>query len=465
MPSKSACNRPLGPFLLTERARTTPNGYPGSRRVRGWRQAGPVAVLRPFRALRPIPHLADRVAAPPYDVVDTEEARLLSAGNPHSFLHVSRPEIDLPPGTDPHGDPVHERGRRALAEFVEKGVLLQDPAESLYVYRQRSGTTTQIGLVGCASVDDYLDGVIAVHERTRPDKEDDRTRHIEVLDAHDEPVFLLSRSDADVRAVIDEVIAAPPVCEVLVDGVLNQLWTVDGAERLERLAAAFAAMDRLYVADGHHRSAAAARLCQKRRKEQADAGMIGKRGLPHAEHEFFLSVVFAEDQVRVMAYNRVVKDLAGMSVQEFRDRLAGTFTVERVGDAVLPAQRHEFGMYLDGSWYRAVARPGVVDESDELARLDVSVLQEHVLAPLLKVADPRTDGRISFVGGARGTQELERLVDSGGFAVAFSLYPTSVAELMAVSDRGEVMPPKSTWFEPKLRSGLFLHPLAPLTAP
>jgi uncharacterized protein (DUF1015 family) len=424
-----------------------------------------VAVLRPFRALRPIPGLAGRVAAPPYDVVDTEEARFLAAGNPHSYLHVSRPEIDFPPGTDPHTDPVHERGQRALADFVEQGVLVPDPHESLYVYRQQTDTMSQVGLVGCASVDDYLEGVIAVHERTRPDKEDDRTRHIEVLDAHDEPVFLLSRSNATVSAVIGEVIAAPPVCEVHADGVLNQLWVVDDSERLGKLTAAFASMDRLYVADGHHRSAAAARLYQKRRKEQAEAGVVPDGKGPLAGHEVFLSVVFGEDQVRVMAYNRVVQDLAGMAPQDLLERLGEAFTVERASGAVLPADRHEFGMYLDGVWHRLALRPGFVDESDDLARLDVAVLQDRVLAPLLKIADPRTDGRISFVGGARGTEELERLVDSGAFAVAFNLYPTSVAELMAVSDRGEVMPPKSTWFEPKLRSGLFLHPLTGPTVP
>ncbi|MDQ1292217.1 MAG: hypothetical protein QG608_94 [Actinomycetota bacterium] len=459
MPCKSACNRPLFLFLLAVWGRAVQNRDPASRRVPGGRHSGPVAVLRPFRALRPIPSLADRVAAPPYDVVDTEEARLFAAGNPHSYLHVSRPEIDLPPGTDPHTDPVHERGRRALAEFVEQGVLVPDPGESLYVYRQQTDTMSQVGLVGCASVDDYLEGVIAVHERTRPDKEDDRTRHIEVLDAHDEPVFLLSRSNATISAVIDEVVATPPVCEVNADGVLNQLWIVEDAERLGKLAAAFASLDRLYVADGHHRSAAAARLCQKRRKEQAEDGVVPDGKGTVAAHEVFLSVVFGEDQVRVMAYNRVVRDLAGRTPQELLERLGETFTVERAPGAVLPAGRHEFGMYLDGGWHRLALRPGFVDESDDLARLDVAVLQDRVLAPLLRITDPRTDERISFVGGARGTEELERLVDSGAFAVAFNLYPTSVAELMAVSDRGEVMPPKSTWFEPKLRSGLFLHPL------
>ena len=405
-------------------------------------------VVRPFRAWRPPVDLAVSVAAPPYDVVSTDEARALAADNPVSFLHVSRPEIDLPVGTDEHADEVYRQGRAALDRFRAEGVLLEDDAPRFTIYRQVMGDVVQTGVVGVVEVDDYAAGLIKKHEFTRPDKEDDRTRHIDALDAHDEPVFLLHRRDGDVAAAIARVTSAEPDVDfVAADGIAHTLWVVRDDEVTHALSTAFATMDALYVADGHHRSAAAERLRDARAAAGDRRADVGR----------FLAVVFAEDELNVMAYNRVVADLNGRSVDAFLDALASVFRLERSDVAVAPTEVHEFGIYLPGAWWRATVLPGIVDEQDPKARLDVSVLQDAVLRPMLGIEDPRTDARIAFVGGIRGTAELERLVDGGAYAVAFSLCPTSVRDLMELADAGDVMPPKSTWFEPKLRSGLFVH--------
>ena len=411
-----------------------------------------MATIRPFLALRPTRDRVAAVVAPPYDVVDTAEARALAAGNPDSFLHVSRPEIDLPDGTDPHTDEVYAAGATALADLVARGVLVPDAAPGLLVYRQRTdlpgvGPVSQTGVVGCASVADYTSGVIATHEHTRPDKETDRTRHIAALAAHDEPVFLMYRPDAPGADAVAEVLAgvtarAPEYDLVTDDGVAHTLWTVDDAEAAT-LVAAFGRMPTLYVSDGHHRSAAAARVA-------ADRPTPGAQEFP--------VVVFPAGELTILAYNRVVTDLAGHDAGSLLAALAADFDVVLAADAPAPA-RHEVGLYLAGQWYLLSARPDVVDEADPIARLDVSVLQDRVLGPLLGIADPRTDARIAFVGGIRGTAELARLVDEGSHAVAFALHPTSPEEVMDVADQGLDMPPKSTWFEPKLRSGFFVHPI------
>jgi uncharacterized protein (DUF1015 family) len=408
-----------------------------------------MAEVRPFRALRPPPELADGVAAPPYDVMDGEEARAMAVGRPDSFLHVSRPEIDLAIGTDPYADEVHQRGRSALEDMVLRGVLVRDAVPTYSVYRQQMGDVTQTGVVVCASVDDYASGVIRTHEHTRPDKETDRVRHIDALDAHDEPVFYLSPRSAAVEGLIAEVTACPPEYDLVSDdGVGHTLWVVADPGRVERLTAAFAAIPRLYVADGHHRSAAAVRVRELRHKRaDRDPGEV----------DAFLVVVFAQDQVNVLPYHRAVSDLAGLSPGGLLAGLAADFDLEEAETAVQPQARGRFGMYLAGRWYRLSLRDPLPKEAGDVARLDVSVLQDRALGPLLGVGDPRTDDRIRFVGGIRGTAELERLVDRGACAVAFSLYPTSVADLMRIADRDEVMPPKSTWFEPKLRSGLVVH--------
>ncbi|MHB1614896.1 MAG: DUF1015 domain-containing protein [Actinomycetes bacterium] len=422
-----------------------------------------MAVLQPFRALRPTPELAAHVAAPPYDVVDAAQARTLVANNPVSFLHVSRPEADLAAGTDPYAAAVHQRGRRNLEQMVATGVLVADPEPLLYVYRQQMGVAAQTGVVGCVSVAEYDSGVIRTHEHTRRDKEDDRVAHIDALDAHDEPVFLLRPPSAEITALVEKVTAGAPSYDfVSADAVRHVFWTVTDPGAVNELVHEFGALTRLYVADGHHRSAAAARVGRQRRAAagSSDRATGPTTQLPSIpEYDVFPAVVFAQDEVTIMAYHRVVADLHGWDVDGLVSALASAFEVQPQADPVTPQQRGQFGMYVQGCWYSLSARPGTVDESDPVGRLDVSVLQDRVLDPILGIRDPRTDPRIGFVGGIRGTEELVRLVDSGDQAVAFSLHPTSVADLVELADHGEVMPPKSTWFEPKLRSGLFVHRL------
>ncbi|KAB0670209.1 DUF1015 domain-containing protein [Oryzomonas sagensis] len=413
-----------------------------------------MAFIKPFRALRPPKDLADKVAALPYDVMNVAEARQMAAGNPASFLHVSRPEIDLAAGTDPHDEPVYVQGRKNLAEFIRRGILVQDDRECFYVYRQRMGEITQTGLVVCTSVDDYQSGVIKKHELTRADKEDDRVRHIDCLDANDEPVFYLSRSSAEIETIISGITAAPPEYDFTTDdGVSHTLWIVADQTLIGRLTGLFAAIPRLYVADGHHRSAAAGRVRELRREK--NPGHTGRE-----EYNVFLTVIFPETQLNIMPYNRAVKDLNGRTAAEFLARVEEAFTLLPSPVPVIPCERHQFGMYLDGRWYQLHARDTIVDESDTVGRLDVSILQDRLLDPILGIGNPRTDKRIHFVGGIRGNDELVKLVDSGEYAVAFSLYPTSIRELIELADQDRIMPPKSTWFEPKLRSGLFVHLLS-----
>jgi uncharacterized protein (DUF1015 family) len=377
----------------------------------------------------------------------------MASGNPNSFLHISRPEIDLPPEVDPHDDSVYQQGRLNLAEFIRRGILTQDHHDCFYVYRQRMGAISQTGLVVCASVDDYQSGVIKKHEHTRADKEEDRVRHIDYLDANDEPVFYLSRSCAEVEGIIEGVTNGPPEYDFISDdGVGHTAWIIADQALIERLIVLFAAIPRLYVADGHHRSAAAGRVRELRRK--ANPGHTGNE-----EYNSFLTVVFPENQLNIMPYNRAVKDLNGRTVAEFITQLGSSFEIARSTTAVIPAERHHFGMYLDGSWYQLHARPAIVNENDTVGRLDVSILQNSLLSPLLGIHNPRTDQRIHFVGGIRGNDELVKLVDSGDYAVSFALHPTSISELIDLADQDQIMPPKSTWFEPKLRSGLFVHQL------
>jgi uncharacterized protein (DUF1015 family) len=403
-----------------------------------------MATLKPFRALRPAPAQALRVAAPPYDVVSTEEARELARGNPDSFLHVSRPEIDLAPGTDEHADEVYAQGARALADFRRRSVLRPEAGPRFYVYAQRMGGHRQTGLVACASVEEYEKDLVKKHERTRADKEDDRTRHIDVLSAHDEPVFLTYRSVAAIDAEVEALKRAPPEYDLTTaDGVEHRLWVVPEAAG-GRIEALFRAVPTLYVADGHHRSAAAARVHALR------------KGQP-GEHGAFLAVVFPHDQMQIMAYNRVVRDRRGRGGEALLAELRQAMDVS-------PAERPEpsaplaFGVYAAGRWWSARVRPGSFDARDPVASLDCSLCQDQILAPIFGIQDPRRDKDVDFVGGIRGAKELERRVDQGGWSMAFHLFPTRIEQVMAVSDAGLIMPPKSTWFEPKLRSGLFVHP-------
>ena len=402
-----------------------------------------MATLHPFRALRPSRENAVRVAAPPYDVVSTAEARALARGNPDSYLHVSRPEIDLPEGTDEHADAVYAQGAAALADFRRRGVLREDPVPRLYVYAQRMGSHRQAGVVACASVEEYDADLIKKHEKTRADKEDDRTRHVDALGAHDEPVFLTYRAVPEIDAAVADVMGGAPEFETTTaDGVEHRLWMAS-APATARLAGLFRPVPALYVADGHHRSAAASRVHALR------------KGQP-GEHGAFLSVVFPHDQMQILAYNRLVRHPGGASLPQIRSAL------EKVLD-LSPAERPEpdaplsFGVFLDGRWWRGRVRTGSFDARDPVASLDCSLLQDQVLAPIFQVRDPRRDRHVDFVGGIRGAAELERRVREERWDVAFHLFPTRIDQLLAVSDAGRLMPPKSTWFEPKLRSGLFVH--------
>jgi uncharacterized protein (DUF1015 family) len=402
-----------------------------------------LATLHPFRALRPSRENAVRVAAPPYDVVNTQEARDLARGNADSYLHVSRPEIDLPAGTDEHADAVYARGPENLADLQRRGVLRADAEPHFYVYAQKMGDHRQVGLVACASVAEYDADLIKKHEKTRADKEDDRTRHIDEMGAHDEPVFLTYRASRGIDAAVAEVVRGPPEYDMTTqDGVEHRLWVADAATSA-RIAGLFGSVPALYVADGHHRSAAASRVHALRK---------GKPG----EHDRFLAVVFPHDQMQILAYNRVVKDTRGRAPAEIRAAIGKVFDLS-------PADRPEpdgplsFGVFVDGRWWRARVRPGTYDAKDPVASLDCSLLQDQLLQPVFGIDDPRRDKNVDFVGGIRGAKELERRVKEEGWSAAFYLFPTRIDQVMDVSDAGQIMPPKSTWFEPKLRSGLFVH--------
>lgn len=405
--------------------------------------------LKPFRAHRPKPELAAQVAAVPYDVVNTLEARELAKGNPHSFLHVGRPEIDLPDGTDIHSDQVYALGVANLKRLIEEGTLLHEEAPCLYVYQQRMGDHAQAGLVGLCSVEEYETGAIKRHEFTRQDKEDDRTRHVTEQAANAEPVFLAYRAVPYIDRIVDEVRKGQPAYDVVTpDGIGHTVWVIREEALVLELVNLFNGVPALYIADGHHRTAAAIRYAQARR--QATAKPTGEEPF-----ESFMAVVFPHDQLQIMDYNRLVKDLNGLTSDTFLAKVKERFDVAPATHRS-PQGPTAFGMYLGGTWYELKAKPGTFPASDPVLGLDVSILQENLLAPILGIQDPRTDTRIDFVGGIRGMDELERRVKEG-YAVAFSLYPTSLTQLMSVADAGEVMPPKSTWFEPKLRSGLLVR--------
>ncbi len=404
-----------------------------------------MATLAPFRALRPVSHAASAVAAVPYDVVSSDEARALAALDPLSFLHVSRAEIDLPPGTDPHADVVYAQAAANFAALRDRAPLVLDEAPSLYVYRLRMGEHTQTGIAGCFSVAEYDADVIKKHERTRRDKEDDRTRHIIELRAQTGPVFLVHGASPEVARVVARTTVAgtSPVCDfTAVDGVQHTLWRIDGEDQ-RALVTAFGAMPALYIADGHHRAASAARARQH-------FGGTGGAG----DWDTFLAVAFPGDQTQILAYNRVVRDLGPHTPEALLTLLRRELTV--VSGPAVPVRKGDVSMFLAGEWY-TIALGVPPSGAGAAEQLDVSRLQDLVLSPLLGIGDVRTDTRSDFVGGARGTAQLEMLVSSGQAAVAFSMYPVRVADLMAISDAGGIMPPKSTWFEPKLRDGLLSH--------
>lgn len=408
-------------------------------------------LLLPFTGLRPRPDRAADVAAPPYDVVSFDEAAALAAGKPWSFLHVSRPEIDLPPGTSPYADDVYAKGAENLAAMISEGVLIRDAEPSYYVYRIVMGDHAQTGLVAATPVAAYLENTVRKHEFTRPDKEDDRVRQIDAVDAQTGPVLVVHRPVASVRAALDRLTADTPTYDVTQpDGIRHTIWAVTDAAEVEAVSDAYAPVDVLYIADGHHRSAAAARV----------AGLRDGRGDAGDAHRRFLIVAFPTDELNILDYNRVVKDLNGLAEEDFLNRVAEAFTLTPAAEAPKPARAHTFAMYLGGTWYALDAKDPPGGDALPLERLDVKLLSDRLLEPVLGITDPRTDPRIDFVGGIRGLEALEARVDSGDWAVAFALFATGIDDLMAVADADEVMPPKSTWFEPKLADGLVSYPLS-----
>lgn len=414
-----------------------------------------MAVFRAFRAIRPLEKYAAQVAALPYDVMSSAEAREAVVGKPYSFLHVDKAEVDLPPDTDLYSDAVYAKAKANLQALLDNGICRQDDTPCVYIYRQIMDGRSQTGLVGCVSVAEYEAGIIKKHELTRADKERDRIRHVDTCDANTGPIFLTYRREDTIAQLVQSwKDANKPFCDfVSADGVQQTVWVVDDPQVVAALSERFATVPSLYIADGHHRAASAVHVGQKRRA--ANAQHTGEE-----EYNFFLAVLFAADELEIMDYNRVVKDLNGLTPQEFLARVAEKFTVTPVGkQAYRPAQAFTFGMYLDGEWYALRAKPGSFAENDPVESLDVSVLQNNLIAPVLGILDPRTDKRIDFVGGIRGLAELERRANSD-MRLAFSMKPTDVAQLMAIADAGEIMPPKSTWFEPKLQSGLFIHALS-----
>jgi uncharacterized protein (DUF1015 family) len=410
-------------------------------------------LIRPFAALRPAPEHAADVLAPPYDVLSTEEARASAAGRPWSFLHISKPEIDLPQGTDPYSPQVYAKAAENLARLIRDRILRRDPAPCYYAYRLGMGEHVQTGLVATASVAEYDANRIRRHELTRPEKEDDRVRQIEAVNAQTGPALLAYPTAPGVDAALNEATKGAPAAAVRADdGILHAIWVLEERATVQALTRAFDAMPALYIADGHHRSAAASRVAAARRAAAPEEA--GEKA-----HEYFLAVIFPHHQMQILDYNRVVSDLDGMSEEAFLRKLGERFEVRPSAKPVRPSRPGEFGLYLPGRWFRLALASVFVPEDDPVAHLEVSLLSRYVLEPLLGVTDARRDRRIDFVGGIRGLAELERRVDQGKMAAAFALYPTRMEQLMAVADAGRMMPPKSTWFEPKLADGLVSHVL------
>ncbi len=412
-----------------------------------------MAVLKPFKAIRPKKEYAALVGALPYDVMNSEEAREMVKDKPYSFLHVDKAEVDLPQGIDIYSPEVYLKAKENLDALSEKGICEQDEKPMLYIYRQIMNGREQTGIVGCTAVDDYLNNVIKKHEFTRADKEADRIRHVDTLDANTGPIFLTHRENKIVSNIIEDWknTHAPVYDFVSDDDVAQTVWVIDDDSIINTLVNEFADIPYLYIADGHHRCASAVRVGERRRGESEYD--------KNAEFNFFLSVIFPCDQLKIMDYNRVIADLNGNTSEEFIEKMSEKFIVEAADESPYsPKERHTFGMYLDNKWYKVTAKSEFINENDPVECLDVSILQNNLITPILDISDPRTDKRIDFVGGIRGLGELERRVQEG-MRLAFAMYPTSLNELMDIADAGKVMPPKSTWFEPKLLSGLFIHKL------
>jgi len=412
-----------------------------------------MATIRPFRAFRPKPEYVAEVAAKPYDVLSSDEAREEAKNHPFSFLHVSKPEIDLERTVDLFDERVYEKGRENLYRLISSGILVQDPEPYLYVYSQTMNGRTQYGIVGCASVEEYWNNTIRKHELTRKDKEDDRCNHVRTTNSHSGPIFLIYRDNPEIHSIISHITNAPPENDhIASDSVRHRCWTIRDRKTIDKIVDIFKSIPNLYIADGHHRTAAAARVARERASNNPNH--TGAE-----EYNFFLAVYFPASQLKILDYNRLVKDLNGLSKEEFLSKIKQKFCLVEANAPFKPQKKGDFGMYLDGKWYILSVDPALLNVPDSISRLDVSILQNHLLDPVLGIKDPRTDKRIDFVGGIRGLSELERRVNSGEMKVAFSMFPPSIDELMTIADEGKIMPPKSTWFEPKLRDGLFVHML------
>lgn len=414
-----------------------------------------MAIVRPFKAIRPTKELADKVAALPYDVMNSEEAREMVKGDPYSFLHVDKAEIDLEPGINIYDKTVYEQARDNLNKMIEDSTFIQEAKPCMYIYQLIMGAIDQTGLVVCTSIDDYQNDIIKKHEFTRADKEQDRINHVDYCDANTGPIFLTYRDQESINKLIDswKKENAPVYDFKAEDDIKHTAWIIDCEDTISKIKDIFAQTDYLYIADGHHRSASAVKVGLKRR--EANPEYTGDE-----EFNYFLSVLFPESHLHIMDYNRVVKDLNGNTKETFLEKIAAKFKIEKIGSEApyKPEEPLNFGMYLDNEWYKLTAKEGSFCADDPVNSLDVAILQNNLLTPLLGIEDPRTDKRIDFIGGIRGLQELERRVNEG-MEVAFAMYPTSITQLMNIADAGKVMPPKSTWFEPKLRSGLFIHKL------
>ena len=428
------------------------NFYVNLHHIYKTRKLKKMAILKAFKGIRPIKDQAVKIASRPYDVLNRAEAFKEAEGNPLSFLHIVKPEIDLPVSMDEHDPEVYRKGSANFQKMIADGIFFTDDSEKLYVYAQTMDGRTQYGIVGCASVDDYMNNVIRKHELTRPDKEEDRKNHIRVSNVNYEPVFFAYPAVPELDEIVAKIIAAPAEYDFVADdGIGHQVWVINNEAVIARIIELFAAIPNTYVADGHHRTAAAALVGDEKRK--ANPNHTGNE-----EYNFFLAVHFPENQLKIFDYNRVVKDLNGHSEEDFLNELENGFIVQCKGtEEYCPSALHQFSMYLGGKWYALTARQGTYNDDDPIGCLDVTVLSDLALTPILNITDLRNSKRIDFVGGIRGLGELKRRVDSGEMAVAFALYPVSMKQLIDIADTGNIMPPKTTWFEPKLRSGLVVH--------
>jgi uncharacterized protein (DUF1015 family) len=412
-----------------------------------------MALILPFKAVRPQQNFVSQIAALPYDVMTREEAQKAVKDNPLSFMHVEKSEIDVPDGTMNNDRIIYDTAKRNFDKMRKDGILIQDESPRFYIYRQKMASHAQTGIVGLMSAAEYDSGKIKKHELTRKDKEEDRIRHVDAVNAHTGPVFLCYREKQEINRIVNQVITGVPEYDFTAeDGIVHTVWIVVDAKQTEDIKKNFGTVDALYIADGHHRAAAGATLARNRRAQDKSAH-------PSREYEAILAVFFPHTQLKVMDYNRAVKDLNGLTPEQFIKKISSTFTVSQDFAARSPQQFHDFGMYLGGQWYQLTIKEEVYNADDPVASLDAAILQDHLLEPVLGIRDPRVDDRIKFIGGIRGMDELEKLVNKDGFVVAFSLYPTTMEQIIKVADAGAIMPPKSTWFEPKLRSGLFTHQL------